>query len=292
MVRAGALGDVLLLRRLVAALHQAGHTVTLLAPAVSGRVLLGPGPSEVDHLLDWERADVSALFEARAPLAAAMRAELTGCAVAYAFTRDGGFRRRLETMVGRVISRDPAPPPGVPAAAWLATDAPGRPPASVPHCTPTAAEEDEARALTRLLPERFLAVHPGSGSRAKNWPGFPALLAGLRPTETWLLACGPADEEAAAPLRAQPGAVVAEGLPVRGLGAVLRHAGVFVGNDSGVSHLAAAWGAPTVALFGPTDARTWSPDGDHVHVVQSPTGDMAGITVDLALAATRAARRR
>jgi heptosyltransferase-2 len=42
---------------------------------------------------------------------------------------------------------------------------------------------------------------------------------------------------------------------------------VYVGNDSGISHLAAAVGSPVVALFGPSDARVWAPRGDRVTVI-------------------------
>ena len=53
LVRAGALGDVLLLRRAVAGLRAAGHRVRLVAPAGPGAALVGPGPSEVEALLAW-----------------------------------------------------------------------------------------------------------------------------------------------------------------------------------------------------------------------------------------------
>ncbi len=62
--------------------------------------------------------------------------------------------------------------------------------------------------------------------------------------------------------------MVARALPLRVLGALLSRAGVFVGNDSGVSHLAAATGAPTLALFGPTDPGLWSPLGQRVRVLR------------------------
>jgi ADP-heptose:LPS heptosyltransferase len=42
----------------------------------------------------------------------------------------------------------------------------------------------------------------------------------------------------------------------------------FIGNDSGISHMAAALGLPTVAIFGPTDPRVWSPRGEKVVVVR------------------------
>jgi ADP-heptose:LPS heptosyltransferase len=142
----------------------------------------------------------------------------------------------------------------------------------------------------RDLPGRFLAVHPGSGSRSKSWPAdrFSRLVHALG-APRFLLVEGPADAEAAATLRAaHAGALVARGLTPRVLGAVLARAGAFVGNDSGVSHLAAAWGAPTVALFGPTDPAVWSPVGPRVKAVRSPHAGMDGIEVDAVVAAVAA----
>ncbi|MDH4384429.1 MAG: glycosyltransferase family 9 protein [Caulobacter sp.] len=52
--------------------------------------------------------------------------------------------------------------------------------------------------------------------------------------------------------------------------AVLRRASLFVGNDSGLMHLAAAAGAPTVGLFGPSDDRLYAPWGPHGVVVRGP----------------------
>ena len=98
---------------------------------------------------------------------------------------------------------------------------------------------------------------------------------------------GPADESAAAPLAALPGAVVARDLPLRVLAGRLAGAGLYLGNDSGVSHLAAAAGAPTLALFGPTDPAVWSPVGPRVETVASPDRTMAGLDVDTVYAAAR-----
>jgi ADP-heptose:LPS heptosyltransferase len=98
--------------------------------------------------------------------------------------------------------------------------------------------------------------------------------AGNRP---WLLVLGPAEEEMMPPLLAAPGVVPVRSLPVRVLGALLAESGLYVGNDSGVSHLAAAAAAPTLVLFGPTDAATWSPIGPRVEVVRSPDGKMSGL---------------
>jgi ADP-heptose:LPS heptosyltransferase len=283
-VRAGALGDVLLLRRTIAALHGGGYEVTLLAPAASGGVLLGPGASEVRHLLDWERGDVAALASG-GDVPESLRRDLAGHDLAAAFTRGDALVSGLRALALRVLARDPTPPPGLTAPRWLAAVLAGvglDPDADPPPCVPTDAESAAARPWLERLPPRFLAVHPGSGSPRKNWPveRFLELARRLRPDEPWLVPIGPADEAAARPTRAHPRCVVAEGLGPRVLGAVLAGAGLFVGNDSGVSHLAAAWGAPTVALFGPTDGRVWAPDGPRVVCVQSRTGETAGITVE------------
>jgi len=284
VVRAGALGDLLLLRRAIFALHRAGHAVSLLAPAASGAALLGPGPADARRLLDWERADMAALVSEGGVARGALHDDLAGHDLALAYTRDAALVRNLGALVPRVAAHDPAPPAGARAARWLAAPvtALGIPAdAAPPPCAATPGEAEAAHRLCDRLPRSFLAIHAGSGSPRKSWPAarFVALLEALAP-DRWLLVCGPADADASAALRRRPGAVVAEGLPARVLGAALGRAGLFVGNDSGVSHLAAAWGAPTIALFGPTDAATWAPDGPCVRVVRSSDGTMEGIAVE------------
>jgi ADP-heptose:LPS heptosyltransferase len=71
---------------------------------------------------------------------------------------------------------------------------------------------------------------------------------------------------------------------------MLARAGLFVGNDSGVSHLAAAAGAPTLALFGPTTPEVWSPLGPRVATLRAPKGAMTEISVEEVVA--EAARLR
>jgi len=63
-----------------------------------------------------------------------------------------------------------------------------------------------------------------------------------------------------------------------------RECRLFLGHDSGISHLAAACGVPCVLLFGPTDPATWAPPGPHVHVVRRDP-DLTSITVADVLAA-------
>jgi heptosyltransferase-3 len=58
----------------------------------------------------------------------------------------------------------------------------------------------------------------------------------------------------------------------------LAGARAYIGNDSGITHLAAAVGVPTIALFGPTDPAVWAPRGKAVKIVQA--ADMAGISTE------------
>jgi heptosyltransferase III len=295
LVRAGALGDVLLLRRVVAGLREHGAAVTLLAPGRTGAVLLGPGPSEVERVLDWDRADFAALMDPGAALSRRAQDDLSGFDLALVFSRDAALRSGLERVVPRVVGHDPAPPPGVHASTWLCAPLAALGIPAPPDPPLLAATEDErARAAPWVvrLRDGFLAVHPGSGSPAKNWGAerFAALVSARAAGAPWLLVEGPADTEAAAPLRALPAAVIARDLPLRVLGALLARCGLYVGGDSGVTHLAAACGAPSLALFGPTDPAQWAPVGPRVHVVRAPEGSLIRLEVDQVLAAARAIR--
>jgi heptosyltransferase-2 len=199
-----------------------------------------------------------------------------------AVTRSGPLLTGLRAHRARVLAHDPAPPQDGPhASAWLARAleplalaAAGDPP------TLAWSETDHADAHERTseLPPGFVAVHPGSGSPAKNWPceRFAAVARKLSPGRPCLLVLGPA-EAAAPPFE---GAIAARSWPVRALGAALSRAGVFLGNDSGISHLAAAAGAPTLALFGPTDPAIWAPVGPRATSLRAPGGALAHLGVE------------
>jgi hypothetical protein len=104
-------------------------------------------------------------------------------------------------------------------------------------------------------------LHPFSGSVRKNWPlarfqDLAAALGDLLPVE-WC--AGPSDM--------LPDAIRIDNL--YDLACRLAAAQVFVGNDSGIGHLAAAVGAPLVSLFGPTDPAVWAPRGPRVQVIRA-----------------------
>ncbi len=121
--------------------------------------------------------------------------------------------------------------------------------------------------------KRILAVHPGSGGIRKVWPlsRWGVLLHRLRAEgNAWpFLILGPADEKIAPlthALAASLGIPVVQDLELPALAALLSLCDLYVGNDSGATHLAAAMGTPVVAVFGPTDPEVWAPRGDHVRV--------------------------
>ncbi|MCX6997650.1 MAG: glycosyltransferase family 9 protein [Kiritimatiellaeota bacterium] len=136
-----------------------------------------------------------------------------------------------------------------------------------------------------------LAVHPGSGSPHKNWPAdrFIALIRALRDDLAPLLVLGEADQPLAPVLaRELPDVAVLTGCALVEVAAVLAACRAYVGNDSGITHLAAALGLPVVALFGPTDPEAWGPRGPAVRIVQAPDGRLEEVPLVAVLDAVRA----
>jgi heptosyltransferase-3 len=120
-----------------------------------------------------------------------------------------------------------------------------------------------------------VAAHPGSGSAAKNWPveKFAALCRWLADemAAQLLVVRGEADEgpvnQLTQLLVSRP-CRLAQGLKLVELAAVLERCWLYLGNDSGVTHLAAAVGRPVVAVFGPASFPIWEPRGERVRVVR------------------------
>jgi glycosyl transferase family 9 (putative heptosyltransferase) len=131
-----------------------------------------------------------------------------------------------------------------------------------------------------------LGFHVGSGSPQKNWP-IDHWLAFTQQVEGWfddfLLVGGEADEIAVREFIARcriPSLRTLLNASLPDLCLALNDCALFIGHDTGVTHLAAALETPTVALFGPTDPNLWAPLGEHVTVVRSPDTLMASISVD------------
>ena len=281
-VRTGGLGDLLLLRRAVSSLRGGGYDVCLLAPERHASALLGPGG--VERVIDWEGADVAALLRDDQPPDSPLIKRLRQCAVAIVYSTSAPLVRAIAQIVPDTVSHPPMPKGEVHAAVWYTQPVLAFAPAATEPqpFTPTLDERQRADELVGALPPGFLAIHPGSGSPSKNWPmaRFAALVQEVAQGAAWLLVEGPAEAGTLDALHKLPGARMASHLPPRVLGAVLSAAGAYVGNDSGVTHLAASWGAPTVALFGPTSPVHWAPVGPRVRVLAAPSGALSAITVD------------
>jgi heptosyltransferase III len=119
----------------------------------------------------------------------------------------------------------------------------------------------------------FAVIHPFSGSARKNWPleRYREVATRLRMPVRW----------SAGPEEALDDAVRFENL--HDLACWLTTARVYIGNDSGITHLAAAVGTPVVAIFGPTDPAVWAPRGKRIRLV---SGRLEEISVDAVLNAT------
>ncbi|MGH7160333.1 MAG: glycosyltransferase family 9 protein, partial [Acetobacteraceae bacterium] len=146
--------------------------------------------------------------------------------------------------------------------------------------------------------EPIIALGPTANWAGKTWPPerfaelFHRLAAGpLGPARATILAGPGAEERAlAAPLLTRlPDAIDLTGrLSLPEAAACLGRAALFVGNDSGLMHLAAAVGTPTIGLFGPTPADEYAPTGRAAMAVRSPTRHMQDLDVDAVAEAARA----
>jgi len=138
--------------------------------------------------------------------------------------------------------------------------------------------------------DKILALHPGSGSEAKNWPElkWADLLQQIMATTDWkiLLVGGEAEGERLRRLAAGlPAArqAVAQALPLPELAERLRACAAFAGHDSGITHLAAAVGLPCLVLWASTLEEIWRPRGERLIILKEITG-IRNISVDKVMA--------
>lgn len=153
----------------------------------------------------------------------------------------------------------------------------------------TAADTERVRSLVDL--ERpFIVLAPTANWAPKVWAAerFAAAFHRLAGPDTRAIVLGApgATERAMAEplLAALPDAIDMVGrLSLPEVSACLARASLFIGNDSGLMHMAAAAGAPTIGLFGPTDADVYGPSGRAAVAVRA--ADMAAITVEAVVTA-------
>ena len=156
-------------------------------------------------------------------------------------------------------------------------------------------EEDRqfGREFLQTPSQPIIAIHPGSGSKEKNWPLQNWIE--LFSREHWhvekrpslIVISGEADKAQTAQLEhtwKDQNIRFAKNLPLPHLAAVLEHS-IFIGHDSGISHLAAAAGANCILLFGPTDPNVWAPRNENVQVFAAESGRLNDLGTGLVQAA-------
>jgi heptosyltransferase-2 len=161
---------------------------------------------------------------------------------------------------------------------------------------PSIDDRQFAKRFLQSLQQPILAIHPGSGSTEKNWPleNWIALFSknGAVPlTEdkngqvgnafSLVVISGEADKTAADALEREwqnREVCFANNLSLPHLAAVLERS-IFIGHDSGISHLAAAAGANCVLLFGPTDPDVWAPRNKNVQIIRARRGKVSDLKI-------------
>ncbi len=272
----GALGDLICLMPALGAIrarHRAAD-VALIAKAELARFAVGR--MSIDRAYSIDRREVSLLFNSAPESLMEARRFFGLFDRIYSFLAfsDSGYRHNLERAGGSVSFHRFRPDgDGHVSAGYLhELSETGAHDAAYPALTVLDSDLDAAAAILRarsLTQNRFVLMLPGSGSPAKNWPAGAFANLAARLDMPSLVVLGPA-EAGLDQFFAAHSVPIAKELELSTLAGLARMAAIFVGNDSGVSHLAAAAGACGVVMFGPTDPARWRPLGDVKVLTREP----------------------
>src|SRR5271167_1929983 len=253
--------------------RHAGASIELMARFELARLAAGRTVVARAHSIDAR--EVGALFSDETPVDPDARRFFGDFDRIYSSfaSDDPRFRARLTAATDADVSFHPFLPDDdahVSAAYLHAIDATALPTDSRLEPTP-----DDLAAAARALNQsnvdssHLIVIFPGSGSPAKNWPAvkFAALASTLSERAGVVVILGPA-ESPLEPIFRERGVAALKDLDLPTVAAIARLATAFVGNDSGVSHLAAAVGTPGVAIFGPTEPARWRPLGGRIDILR------------------------
>ena len=261
----GALGDLMCLMPALAAISRRhpGASIELMARFELARLVAGRSVVARAHSIDAR--EVGELFSDKAGNARRFFGEFDRIYSFFA-SDDARFRARLAAATDADVSFHPFRPggDGHVSAGYLRAIGEDASPIDA-RLEPTS---DDLATASRVLVEsecdgsNLIVIFPGSGSAAKNWPTdkFAALASMLTHRASVAVILGPA-ETSIEPIFREAGVTVLKDLDLPMVAAIARIATAFVGNDSGVSHLAAAVGTSGVVIFGPTDPARWRPLG-------------------------------
>lgn len=262
VLRGGALGDFIVTLPALAQLRARWPEAEITLVGNATAATLGRDAGLIDHVESQHAARWAGLYGS-APLSEDLAGQLTAfdLVINYWPDPDGELSRRFPLHEKQIVLSAAAMPTTAPAAAH--------------YCSPLnffgLSPGPLWYALGTPKPDaRLIALHPGSGSRHKNWP-----LAHWAELCAWitqelraelLIITGEADEGAATTL-AKFGHS-AHSLPLAQLVDRLGDCRLFIGHDSGISHLAAACSVPSLLLFGPTDPAMWAPPAPRNTVIR------------------------
>jgi len=275
VIHPGALGDVLQAVPALTALRalEDGTRLTFAGQSRLGRLFAGIGL--VDAAVLFDGLGLETLFVSD-PVPPSVHSRLARFDRVVSWFGAGAepFPERLRSLVPEALIAPPVPETDSPPTVWerlLSSLAPWgvrMPIRLVPLSLPEVWRAEARRTLSRLGGDSrhpLLVIHPGAGAKWKRWraEGFARVIRRV----TLETACqvlfhqGPVDRDA---VDALEGALDLPLLrlvepPLHLLAAVLQEAGAYLGADSGVSHLAAAVGAPAVILFPPATRDRWAP---------------------------------
>lgn len=289
IIHQGALGDFILALPALSALRQAFPEATPFMMGYPRILQLGAGRFYAEEIFSIDQKGMATFFVREGSLDRGLSQFFSEFELIVVFTKDGegtliGNLKRVSR--GRILHINPLPKwdAGVHLSDHLIRQL-TRYGISCSEKNPRLYLREEDRERGRqfwmgkgVSPEErpnVILLHPGSGSRKKLWPlkHFLDLFHHLqsKPGSKFLLILGPAEgpeiQHAFSELRS-PRLILTKGLSLVELASLMEGGRLFIGNDSGISHMAAALGLPTLAIFGPTDHRVWSPRGEKVEVVR------------------------
>ena len=300
VIRPGAIGDTLLVLPVIQALkaqYQFTHC-TLVGNAAVLPLTLASGI--VDETFDYEQARWGQLFSERGITDSGLQTLLASFDMVICWLRDdtGTVAHNLTAVgISQVVVTPGRPPEGDHLHIVFYLAASTGLDLSLPDLRDFHLTLPSQKLSSQMSDEQnasFVVIHPGSGGARKCWPHekYRALIEQLwERDQDVLVLLGPAEQDQWALLHSELGTNEQHRLnflvnaPLVALAGNIQMCKCFIGNDAGITHLAAMLGLPTLALFGPTDPRIWHPVGRSVVIMYEP--ELKRLPVAMVLEAVR-----
>ena len=285
VLRGGAIGDFIVTLPVLAALRERwpdAYIEVIGYPHIASLALAGGLADQVESL---DRAEIARFFSARPAFTPAQSERIRSFDLALSYLHDSHDVVRNNLLLAgakQVLCGSPLIKEGPASRALLKPleSLAIYPDRDIPSLTlrPELVEKGRLWLNEKGLRPPILAIHPGSGSLRKNWPLDRFLDVARRAAadgRSVFFIAGEADEALRVRLSAlNPPVCLLTNATLVDVAGALSNCESFAGNDSGITHLAAALNLPVVALFGPSDASIWGPRGHRCCVIQAPEGNL------------------